>query len=80
MNKIHERQEKMIEQESRALEELDTFDSEDPPVSLAMMSDVDFSLGDFLSSEEGRFEFLSSLSPSGPLGTGDPGGNVQSVL
>ena len=39
----------MIELEAQALEELDTFEDQDPLPSLAVLSTIDFSLGDELS-------------------------------
>jgi len=44
--KIHQRQEKMVEQEARALEELDLFISDTNPLDLAVMSDDLFSWND----------------------------------
>ena len=49
LNKIHSRQEEMVELEAQALEELDTFEDQDPLPSLAVLSTMDFSLGDELS-------------------------------
>ncbi len=41
---VHNRQEQMVEQETRALEEFDTFTGIEPFL-LALISDIDFSLG-----------------------------------
>merc|ERR1712098_72602 len=48
LDRIHNRQEKMIEEEARALEELDTFTGDPEP--LAVISSLDFNLGSELSS------------------------------
>jgi hypothetical protein len=45
--RVHAKQEQIIEQEARALEELDTFTGLEPAGSLALMSDDLFSWGDF---------------------------------
>jgi hypothetical protein len=79
LSKIHNRQEEMIEQEARALEELDTFESLDTSVPLAMLSDVNFELGDELLSWESNLPMFSVGKPSGPSGIGDAGGTSQSV-
>ena len=42
---IHDRQEQMVKQEARALEELDTFTELDPVGQLALMSNFNFSTG-----------------------------------
>lgn len=78
LNKIHSRQEKMIEEEARALEELDTFTggSDEP---LALMSGVDFSLGpDLLDWEVALRPTQPGGMPSGPGVTGEPGGTAVS--
>ena len=48
LDKIHNRQEKMIEEEAQALKELDTFTGDPKP--LAVMSSLDFNLSSELSS------------------------------
>ena len=80
LSKIHNRQEEMIEQEARALEELDTLESLDTSVPLAMLSHVDFDLGDELLSWESVLPMGSAERPAGPSGIGDDGGTSQSAL
>lgn len=46
LSKIHMRQEEMVDQEARALEELDSFTGDDPASTLALMSDQLFSWAD----------------------------------
>ena len=43
LDKIHNRQEEMVDQEARALEEFDTFDDVNAPMQVALMSDELFS-------------------------------------
>lgn len=45
LSRVYERQEKMVEQEAYALDELDIFVAK-PNVQLALMTEVNFSLGD----------------------------------
>jgi Zn ribbon nucleic-acid-binding protein len=78
LSKIHHRQEQMIEQEARALEELDTFESLDTSVPLAMLSDMDFSLGDELLSWDAEVRLSPAEKPSDPSGIGDGGGTAGS--
>lgn len=66
LSKIHDRQEKMIEQEARALEEFDTFEGRDDPLPLALMSEVDFSLSDDLLSWTGEVQRSSGPGPGVP--------------
>jgi len=45
LSRIHDRQERMMDEESRALDELDCF-VEDAGAQVALMTELDFSLGD----------------------------------
>jgi hypothetical protein len=47
LEKVHAKQEEMIEEEARFLEELDTFTGMEPEGPIALMSDVPFSWDDF---------------------------------
>ena len=56
-DKIHRRQELMIEQEARALDELDTFTGGVSSEPLAMLSDLDFSV------DPSWIDFLGDVPP-----------------